>query len=130
MAEPAGGLRLAAKAHPQLGVELGVGLVDAQHLDRHRALDQRVVALVDDAHRAAPELAPDQVFAEAFRGRAWRRSVRPADTSPSIGAQPFLPAARWSAGAGGAPPASAFAGSDGVVQSTDSGAPDISSAIG
>ena len=68
VAEPAGGLGLAPEAHAQLGGEVGVSLVEAQHLDGDRPLDHRVVALVDHAHGAAPELAPDQVLAEALGG--------------------------------------------------------------
>jgi hypothetical protein len=68
MAEPADGLGLAPEAHSQLGGEVRIGLIEPQHLDRHRALDHRIEAFVDHAHGAAPELAADQVLAESLRG--------------------------------------------------------------
>ncbi len=45
-------------------------LVAAYGFQRDRALYARVECLVHDAHRAAPELAPDFVFAEFERGIA------------------------------------------------------------
>ena len=98
----------------------GIGLVDAQHLDRDGALDEWVLALVDDAHRTATEFAPDQVLAEAFGGACIAAERAPDGTGPS----------RRSAARRRRPPrgSSACSGRDGVVQSSDSGAPDISSA--
>ena len=64
--EPAGGLRLAAEAVDQLRRVLVGELVLADRLERDHALDHRVVRLVDDAHRAAPDLAPDLVLADVI----------------------------------------------------------------
>ncbi len=63
--EPARRLRFAAEAGDHgRGIFAGK-LFGADGLERDDALDRRIVALVDDAHRPAPDLAPDLVFADA-----------------------------------------------------------------
>ena len=64
LVEPARRLRLAAKAVDHLRRILARELVLADRLQRDDALDHRVVGFVDDAHRAATDLAPDFVFAD------------------------------------------------------------------
>src|SRR4029078_4045141 len=64
MIEPARGLRLAAEARDDVGTVRAGELVGAYRLERDDALDHRVVAFVDDAHRAAADLVPDLVLAQ------------------------------------------------------------------
>jgi len=49
-------------------------LVGTDGLERDHSLDRRVVALVDHAHRAAPDLAPDFVLADG--ADLWHASLR------------------------------------------------------
>jgi len=60
------GSRLALETGSELGV--GAGALD-EGLDRHAPAERDVQRLVDDAHRAPPELAPYLVF--AFEQLAW-----------------------------------------------------------
>ena len=63
--EPAGGLGFVAEArHEELAV-VGFGQVDANRLERHLPLDDRVERVVDGAHRALAERPADLVLAEA-----------------------------------------------------------------
>ena len=85
MVEAARRLRLAAKAVDHLRRVLAGELVLADRLQRDDALDHRVVGLVDDAHRAAADLAPDLVLADvvdvwhaSLPARKRRRRRRPA----------------------------------------------------
>ena len=82
MRQPSGGLRLAAEPRQRLlGFRIGVvGQLDG--LDRHAARDDRIPALVHDAHRAAAKRPLDLVLAEgldglhaAFRQASWRRLI-------------------------------------------------------
>src|SRR6185369_17766888 len=87
--EPTGGLRLASQARAQLVDLAGAEVVLADHLERHAALDQRVEPLVDDAHRAGAELAPDFVLAQALR-----RGHRGVSASSPARLRPAAPT-RW-----------------------------------
>ena len=69
MREAAGGFGLAAKAREQALGGVALQLIGADRLQRDRALDQRVEAFVDDAHRTAAELAAHLVLAELFGHR-------------------------------------------------------------
>ena len=81
MVEPPGRLRFAAEARDHgLGVLAGE-LIGADRLQRDDALDHRIVAFVDDAHRAAPDLAPDLVFAECCSMSAMRHAPRASKTA-------------------------------------------------
>ena len=64
MVEASRRLRLAAKARDHGRRVFAGKLVGADRLQRDDALDHRIVAFVDDAHRAAADLAPDFVLAE------------------------------------------------------------------
>ncbi len=89
--EPAGGLRLAAEARDDRRRVLAGQLVAADRLQRHPALDHRVVRLVDDAHRAAPERAPDLVPAEPVVRRHARVSLAsPEKAAPAAKPAPSL----------------------------------------
>ena len=75
MRELARGLRLAAEAREDLrGLRAGQRL-GPDRLQRDDALDQRIVGLVDDAHRAAAELAADFVLADAWSNVRHARST-------------------------------------------------------
>ena len=65
MAEAAGRPRLLVEALLVLFALGGIGR-DVDRLDRHRAVQHRIRGPVDDAHRAAPELALQRVPAEAL----------------------------------------------------------------
>ncbi len=91
--EAARRVRLAAKAVDHLDRVLAGELVLADRLQRDDALDHRIVGFVDDAHRAAADLAPDLVLADVVdvwhaslpaRKQRRRRRRRP-DLSPSAG---------------------------------------------
>ena len=87
--QPAGRLRFALQACAQLAGPGGAEVVLADHLERDAALDQRIEALVDDAHRACAELAQDLVLAQAL-GR-WHRAV---NAVPPARLRPNAPT-RW-----------------------------------
>jgi hypothetical protein len=66
MVQPARGLRLVLEARHVLRGELRLDQALADGLDRYQALDVRIERLVDRAHRALAQGAPDLVLAEAF----------------------------------------------------------------
>src|SRR5207253_5137862 len=85
MRQPSRCLGFAAKAgDDRLGI-FAARLIGANRLERDAALDQRIVAFVDDAHCATSQLAPDLVLAQFFdvRHRSTPRSnlqeITPAD---------------------------------------------------
>ena len=70
MIEASRGFGFALKTRYHVARLGALELVAAYGFQRDRALDRRVEGLVHDAHRAAPELAQDFVFAEFERGFA------------------------------------------------------------
>src|SRR5699024_12041070 len=68
VAETAGRACLAQKALPTLEI---AGVAFAQHLDCKVPVDMRVEGLVDDRHRAAPQLTLDLVTSDSLHGDLW-----------------------------------------------------------
>ena len=64
MRKLAGRMRFALEPRAHLGKLLGRKNFGAQHLQRHAPLDHRVERLVDDAHRAAADLAAQFILAD------------------------------------------------------------------
>ena len=91
--KPARGLRLALEAREDIRRLARLEHLGAQGLDRDPAADDRIEALVHDAHGTAPDLQPDFVLAYFFEHVsstlcAWRavpRACGPRGSSPEEG---------------------------------------------
>ena len=76
MAQPGDGVGFAAEARQEFVVFHQVG---AQHLDRHVAVELRVVGPVDLGHAAASEGFEDAIFSNGLTFECWGHVVSPVD---------------------------------------------------
>jgi hypothetical protein len=89
MRQPARRLRFAAKAREDFLRVAAGQLIRPDGLERDDALDQRIEGIVHDAHRAAPQLAPDLILPKF---RKFRHQLFPSQPNAGRGAHRRLSA--------------------------------------